>query len=78
MSALKTQDQGTIALSQHDYLPIVVDSFLVARRAQGLSPETISLDRKQLKYLRDYCEDQASPGNDRRRLSLELLQQQQL
>jgi hypothetical protein len=34
MSALRTQDEGTIVLSQDDYLPIVVESFLVDRRAQ--------------------------------------------
>ena len=27
----KSQDQGTIALSQKDYLPILLDSFLVDR-----------------------------------------------
>ncbi len=66
MCALKTQDQGTIVLSQDDYLPIVVESFLVDRRAQGLSPATIIFYRKKLKYFQDYCEAQAvtqiSPG----------------
>ena len=29
MSVLKTQDQGIIILSQQDYLPILVESFLI-------------------------------------------------
>ena len=37
MFSLKSQDQGTIVLSQQDYLPILVESFLVDRRSQGLS-----------------------------------------
>lgn len=41
MSVLKTQDQGIIILSQQDYLPILVESFLIDCKAQGLSPETI-------------------------------------
>ncbi len=38
MSALKTQDQGIIILSQQDYLPILVESFLIDRKSQGLIP----------------------------------------
>ena len=37
MIALKTQDQGTIVLSRQDYLPIIVDSFLIDRQAQGVA-----------------------------------------
>lgn len=59
MSVLKTQDQGTIVLSQQDYLPILVESFLVDRRAQRLSSGTIDFYRKKLKYFLDYCEAQA-------------------
>jgi site-specific recombinase XerD len=59
MSVLKSQDQGTIVLSQQDYLPIVANSFLVDRRAIGLSPETISFYQKKLKYFLAYCEGQA-------------------
>src|SRR3990170_1095406 len=59
MSALKTQDQGTIVLSQQDYLPILIDSFLTDRMAQGLSPETISFYKKKLKYFLAYCEGHA-------------------
>jgi hypothetical protein len=37
MSVLKTQDQGTIVLDQQDYLAILIESFLIDRRSQGLS-----------------------------------------
>ena len=59
MSVLKTQDQGTIVLSQEDYIPILIDSFLIDRRSQSLSNETISFYKKKLKYFLKYCEDQA-------------------
>ncbi|MBV6452005.1 MAG: Tyrosine recombinase XerC [Anaerolineales bacterium] len=59
MYALKTQDQGLITLSQQDYLPILVESFLIDRRSQGLSPETIELYTKKLQYFQKYCERQA-------------------
>jgi hypothetical protein len=59
MSTLKTQDQGLIILSQQDYLPILVESFLIDRKAQGLSPDTIELYTKKLKYFLKYCERQA-------------------
>jgi hypothetical protein len=49
MCALKTEDQGIIDVSQMDYLPIVIDSFLVDRKAQGLSVETVEFYRKKLK-----------------------------
>ena len=58
MSVLKMQDQGTIVLSQQDYLPILIESFLIDRRSQGLSPDTISFYRKKLKYFQDYCDAQ--------------------
>jgi hypothetical protein len=48
MSVLKTQDQGTIVLSQEDYIPILIDSFLIDRRSQSLSNETISFYKKKL------------------------------
>jgi hypothetical protein len=41
--SLKTRDQGLNKLSQQDYLPIMVESFLIDRKSQGLSPETIEL-----------------------------------
>jgi len=59
MSLLKTHDQGTIELLQQDYLPILIESFLIDRRAQGLSPETIRFYKKKLKYFLNYCEGQA-------------------
>jgi hypothetical protein len=37
MYALKSQDQGLITLSQQDYLPILIESFLIDHRSQGLS-----------------------------------------
>jgi site-specific recombinase XerD len=59
MSTLKTQDQGIIELLQTDYLPILIESFLIDRKSQGLSSETIKFYRKKLKYLVHYCEGQA-------------------
>jgi len=59
MSVLKTQDQGIIILSQQDYLPILVESFLIDRKSQGLSPETIDFYTKKLKYFLKHCEGQA-------------------
>ena len=59
MFNLKAQDQGLITLSQQDYLPLMVESFLIDRRSQGLSPETIELYIKKLKYFQEYCERQA-------------------
>jgi integrase/recombinase XerD len=59
MSVLKTQDQGTIVLDQQDYLLILIESFLIDRRSQGLSSETISFYTKKLKYFLKYCEGQA-------------------
>jgi len=41
MSAQKHQDQGIITLSQTDYLPILIDSFLTDRKAQGFAGETV-------------------------------------
>ncbi len=59
MSVLKTQDQGIIVLDQQDYLAILIESFLIDRRSQGLSPETIDFYTKKLKYFLKYCEGQA-------------------
>ena len=59
MYALKSQDQGLITLSQQDYLPILVESFLIDRRSQGLSPDTIEFYTKKLQYFQKYCERQA-------------------
>ena len=59
MSILKHQDQGTINLSQMDYLPILIESFLVDRKAQGLSGETVRFYQKKLRYFLKFCESQA-------------------
>ena len=59
MYSLKSQDQGLITLSQQDYLPLMVESFLIDRRSQGLSPDTIELYTKKLQYFLKYCERQA-------------------
>lgn len=58
MSALNTQDQGTIVLSQQDYIPLMVESFLIDRRAQAVSTETLSFYQKKLKYFLTFCEAQ--------------------
>ena len=55
MYALKSQDQGIITLSQQDYLPILIESFLIDRRSQGLSPDTIEFYTKKLQYFQKYC-----------------------
>lgn len=59
MFVRKPQDQGTIVLSQQDYLPILVKSFLVDRRSPGLSPDTVSFYRKKISYFLTFCEAQA-------------------
>jgi hypothetical protein len=59
MFARKTQDQGTIGFSQMDYLPILIESFLIDRKAQGLSIETVRIYKKKLKYFAKFCESQA-------------------
>lgn len=59
MIALKTQDQGIITLSQQENLPIVVESFLIDRKAQGLASGTIFFYRKKLEYFLKHCEDQS-------------------
>jgi len=59
MDSQKHDEQGTITLFQMDYLPILIDSFLVDRKAQGLSGETIKFYSKKLKYFLKFCEGQA-------------------
>ena len=59
MNTQKQQDQGIINLFQMDYLPILIDSFLVDRKAQGLSGETLKFYQKKLKYFLKFCEGQA-------------------
>ena len=45
----KRQDQGTIVLSQREYIPLMVESFPIDRKAQGFFPETISNYQKKLR-----------------------------
>ncbi len=59
MISLNSQDQGTIMLAQQDYLPLTVQSFLIDRKAQSVSPETLSFYQKKLKYFLSFCEAQA-------------------
>lgn len=59
MSALITQDQGIIELAQMDYLSIVIDSFLIDRKAQGLASETVRFYQKKLKYFSRFCDSHA-------------------
>lgn len=59
MNALKQQEQGINTLSQTDYLPILISSFLIDRKSQGFSAETVKFYQKKLKYFADFCEGQA-------------------
>ncbi len=59
MFNLKTQDQGINILAQQDYLEVLIESFLIDRKSQGLSPNTIDFYAKKLKYFLKYCEGQA-------------------
>ena len=54
MCALKIEDQGINLLSQEEYLTIVIESFLIDCRSQGLSSETIDFYAKKLKYFITY------------------------
>jgi hypothetical protein len=58
MCCQKHEDQGTITLLQKDYLLIVLGSFLVDRKAQGLSGETVQFYKKKLNYFAKFCESQ--------------------
>ena len=59
MIALNSQDQGTIILAQQDHIPLIVQSFLIDRKAQSVSPDTISFYQKKLKSFLSFCEAQA-------------------
>ena len=54
MCALKNQDQGIIELSQTDYLPILIDSFLIDRKAQGFSGETVGSIKRNSNTFRSF------------------------
>lgn len=59
MPVQKREDQGINVLSQTDYLPILISSFLTDRQAQGFAVETVNFYKKKLKYFQDFCEGQA-------------------
>ncbi len=59
MISLNPQDQGIIVLSQEDYIPLAVESFLIDRKAQSVSPETLSFYRKKRKYFLEFCHTKA-------------------
>jgi len=59
MLSQKTQDQGIIELLQEQYLPILIESFLIDRRSQGLAHETIRFYQKKLRYFIKFCDGQA-------------------
>ncbi len=42
MISLNPQDQGTIVLPQEDYVPLAVESLVIDRKAQSVSPDTLS------------------------------------
>jgi site-specific recombinase XerD len=58
MSSTKHQDQGINVLSQTDYLPILISSFLTDRKAQGFADATVKFYQKKLKYFSRFCEGQ--------------------
>jgi len=60
MCAQTTKDQGIIDLLHTDYLAILVVSFLIDRKSQGLSMETVRFYQKKLKDFVKFCEDQAA------------------
>lgn len=59
MSALNVQDQGIIELAQQDYLPLLIESFLIDRKSQGLALGSVHFYQKKLKYFLKFCEGQA-------------------
>ena len=59
MPAIKLEDQGINVLSQTDYLPILINSFLIDRRSQGFVEETVKFYKKKLKCFSEFCDGQA-------------------
>ena len=59
MYGVKHQEQGINTLSQTDYLPILIGSFLIDRKSQGFAAQTVEFYRKKLKYFTEFCEGQA-------------------
>jgi site-specific recombinase XerD len=58
MFDLKAQDQRIIKVLEEQNLSVLIESFLVDRKAQGLSRETIHFYQSKLKYFLKYCEGQ--------------------
>ncbi len=46
-----------------DYLAVWIEAFLTDRKAQSVSPETLSFYQKKLKYFLDFCAAQAGAGS---------------
>lgn len=55
MCAQNAQDQGILELLQTDHLPILVESFLIDRKSQGLSMETVRFYQRKLQYFVRFC-----------------------
>jgi hypothetical protein len=56
MYSLKTQNQWIITLSQQDYLPLIIESFIIDRKSPGLAQGTIFFYQKKLEYFVKYCD----------------------
>ena len=56
MISLKSQDQGIIKVLNQDFLPVLAESFLIDRKAQGFSPDTIDFYKRKLHYFLMYSE----------------------
>lgn len=59
MFPVKIKSLGSTQIANDDYLPVLVKSFLIDRRTQGLSGGTVEFCRKKLKYFTDFCESQS-------------------
>jgi site-specific recombinase XerD len=58
---MKTEIQDHMIINKltADYLPVWLEAFLIDRRSQNLSPNTIRYYRMHLEKFSTYCEDQA-------------------
>ena len=59
MLLLGRQVQGTIAFEQAYYIPILTETFITARKAEGLSKGTLKYYREKLTIFLAWCEGQA-------------------
>ncbi|MFC2065227.1 tyrosine-type recombinase/integrase [Chloroflexota bacterium] len=67
-------EQGIITVLEYEtYIPILIDSFIIDRRAQNLSKGTIRFYQKKLKYFTDFCDSQAV--NDLLQIDANLIRQ---